>query len=208
MRRHRGVRRRRRSRLTAAAVLVFATGACTPDSSPRPGRPEQTPLAQIDLGGLSVPRAPFCDLLDTEAVSTLLGGEPTMTYHYDAGDRRRLAAGLTDVAHEYNCTFSGNRRTARAWVFAQPLTAADGRRLPADRRAGRGCRTAGTLEFGSPGLVQSCTVEDQRRVAMAGLFADGWLSCEVTAPLATNGPELLEQVQRWCAEVATSAAAP
>lgn len=209
MRRHRGVRRRQRSLpLTAVAVLLLGTAACTSDSSPLPGRPRPTPPAQVDLAGLAVPRAPFCDLLDAEAVSTVLGGEPTRTYHYEKGDRRRLAAGLTDVAHEYNCTFSRNRRTARAWVFAQPLTPADGRRLLADLRADPRCRPSGTLDFGSPGLVQSCAGAGQRRVAMAGLFADGWLSCQVTGPLGTNGRQLLDLAQSWCAQVVTSAAAP
>ncbi len=52
------------------------------------------------------------------------------TAHYDSGDRVPLATGLTDVSHEFDCTFDAADGTqARAWVFAEPVTAAVGRSI-------------------------------------------------------------------------------
>ena len=209
------VRRRRLARRTTAAVLVtVVTAGCTgsdrDDAQPPSSSPTATPLSEVDLTGVVVDRGPFCDALEEDAVAEVLGGEPEARDSYASGDRTELAPGLRDVANEFSCSFergSGPQlRTARAWLFAQAVPPARARGWVEERRDQDGCREAGELAFGKPGLVQSCGSGERRRVTAVGLFGDGWLTCQATAPVA--GPEslpedtLLEATQRWCAEVA------
>jgi hypothetical protein len=208
----------RRGPLTRLAVVAFVvaglTSGCSGSdetASPEPAASD-TPLADVDLTGVVAARTPFCDALDPDAVATVLGGEPTSTDEYASGQKASLAPGLEDVAHEYSCSFergsADKLRTARAWLFAQAATPAQARRWVEERSDDEGCRDAGELSFGDPGVVQSCGDGSRRRVTAAGLFGDGWLTCQATAPAKTDEAELLEQVQRWCAEVALTTTAP
>lgn len=217
MRQLRGaVRRGPLTRLVPAVVVVAGlTAGCSgsdDETAPEPV-PSDTPLADVDLTGVAAARTPFCDALNPESVATVLGGEPTRTDEYSSGQRASLAPGLEDVAHEFSCYFEHGKgdkvTTARAWLFAQPATAAQARGWVEERSKEDGCRDAGELSFGDPGVVQSCDQGARRRVTAAGLFGDGWLTCQATAPAKTDEDELLDKVQRWCAEVAlTTAASP
>src|SRR3712207_2057561 len=126
----RAVRRRPLARL--APLLLVVTGlmtGCT-DSSGKAGdtpSPTATPLSELDLTGVVATRAAFCDSLDPEAVATLLGGPPERTESYGSGERVQLGPGLRDVANEYSCLFERDSRTARAWLFAQPVRPEIGR---------------------------------------------------------------------------------
>ena len=207
------VRRGPLARLAAAAVVVaFVTAGCSGSSDetePEPV-PSDTPLGDVDLTGVVAERDAFCDALSSESVAPVIGGEPEETDEYTSGQEVLVAPGLQDVAHEYSCYFergSGkSARTARAWLFAQPADAADAKEWIKERSADEACRPAGELEFGSPGLVQSCDQDTRRRVTAVGLFGDGWLTCQSTAPLSVDADELLEETQRWCAGVAQSTA--
>ena len=211
MREHRrAVRRRPLSRGASVVLVVTAlTAGCTESSeraeeSPSPTAPTVTPLSELDLTGVVVERAPFCDALDADAVTTVLGGEPELTDSYTSGQLVQLGPGLRDVANEYSCLFERGSRTARAWLFAQPVTPAQARTMVEMRGNDKTCEPAGELSFGDPGLVQSCEPEGRRRVTAVGLFGDGWLTCQTTAPGSADATELLEQTQLWCAEVARS----
>ena len=210
MRQLRGaVRRGPLTRLAVAVVVVTGlTAGCSgsdDDSAPEP-LPSDTPLAEVDLTGVVAARTAFCDALNPDSVATVLGGEPTRTDEYSSGQRAELAPGLEDVAHEYSCFFERGKdaksHTARAWLFAQPVTAPEARHLVEQRSGEDGCRDTGELSFGAPGVVQSCVQGSRRRVTAAGLFGDGWLTCQATAPSTTGEADLLDKVQRWCAEVA------
>jgi hypothetical protein len=206
----RAVRRRPLVRLAPAALLVTGlTCGCTGSSSDEPeesSTPSATALSDIDLSGVVADRAAFCDALDPESVATVLGGEPEQTDGYESGQRAELAPGLRDVANEYSCTFGRGPRTARAWLFAQPVGPGQARTLIEQRGSDKSCEPAGDVSFGDPGLVQSCRSEARRRVTAAGLFGDGWLTCQVTVPQSVDEADLLEQAQRWCAEVAQATA--
>lgn len=186
-----------------AALVVGGLAGCTDDEEePAPVVPTTVAVEDIDLSGVRADRAAFCDRLDEDAVAEALGGEPRKTDSYSSGDRRQVSPGVVDVVHEYGCTYRRGRHAARAWLFAQPVTVTDARDLLADRRATKGCRPAGDLAFGSPGLVQECTEQRVRRVTMAGLLGDGWLTCEVLSPAGAPRAAALERAQRWCAAMA------
>lgn len=211
MREHgRAARRRPLARLGAAALVVTGlTAGCTGSSSPEEPSPTSDAVSDLNLTGVVVAREPFCEALDPESVAELLGGEPTESDSYEAGQRAELAPGLRDVADEHSCYFEGgtgtSMRTARAWLFAQPVTTREARGWAEERSKSRGCREAGELSYGDPGLVQSCSSKDRSRVTAVGLFGDAWLTCQATAPRRDDPDELLEQTQRWCAEVARAA---
>lgn len=216
MRQLRGAVRRgtlTRSVLMLVVVTGLTAGCSGSDDGTAPEPvPSDTPLAEVDLTGVVAARTPFCEALDAESVATVLGGEPTTTDEYRSGQRAQLAPGLEDVAHEYSCFFErgseAQSRTARAWLFAQPATPAQARAWIEARSGDEACRDAGELSFGDPGVVQSCEQGTRRRVTAAGLFGDGWLTCQATAPAKDDEAELLDTVQRWCAEVALTIGAP
>lgn len=213
------VRRRRPAGLAAALILVAGlTAACTgstdepTDAGSASPTPTSTPLADLDLTGVTLPRTPsFCEALDPSAVSGVLGGEAETTVAYRSGQRTEVVTGLRDVANEYSCYFERGQgaaeRTARTWLFAQAVSPSEARQWVEERQSDEGCRSAGELAFGEPGLVQSCSSGTRRRVTAVGLFGDGWLTCQTTAPAAVDEAELLEEAQRWCADVVQSAAA-
>ena len=193
-----------------AFLVTVVTAGCTAtvqdDGRSASPSPSTAAIAEVDLTGVVADRGPFCDALDEESVAEVIGGEPEAVDSYASGQRTELAPGLRDVANEYSCYFergSGPElRTARAWLFAQAVTPEQARRWLAERRTQDGCRQAGELTFGEPGLIQSCTTGSRRRITAAGLFGDGWLTCQATAAVSLPDAELLEQTQRWCAEVA------
>ncbi len=206
--RGRAVRRRPSSGLALTVVLVagLSAGCTEPDDPAEEPTPSSSALADIDLTGVVASRAAFCDDLDPEGVEELLGGEPSKTTSYDAGQRAELTSGLRDVANEYSCYYergSGTTlQTARAWIFAQPVSAGQAQEWVRERERDERCEVDGELTFGDPGLVQSCAQESRRRVTAVGLFGDAWVTCQATASKSTEADELLEAAQRWCAQVA------
>ena len=202
-----GVRRSALTRLAPVAVVVtLLTAGCTGSGSSSDGSPapSDTPLSAVDLTGVAASRASFCDSLDPDAVAAVLGGAPEKDSSYGSGQRAELAPGLKDVSHEFSCTFDRGPREARAWLFAQPATAAQARGWIKERTADDSCKAAGELTFGDPGLVQLCRDKLQLRVTAAGLFGDGYLTCKVTAPPKSDETDLLDRAQRWCADVAVT----
>ncbi len=216
-----GARRRRRRALVAVTLLTCTLTGCTEDSARTagPSSPEVEPLTDVDLRGLVAVRAPFCEALDRRRVEQVLGGAPRRSDSYAPGDPARLAAEVVDVAHEHGCTFSRGAVTARAGLLARPVTRARAREYVDARRRQADCSPAGVLDFGSPGLVQTCRPPSTTEkpggsrhgtgslvVTMSGLFGDGWLTCQVTDRSPDRVDELVEEAQRWCAEVARTVA--
>jgi hypothetical protein len=207
---------RRHRPVALAGVLIVVTGltaACTgsTEKAETTPSPTTTPLAEVDLTGVTVSRSPsFCESLDPGAVGEVLGGEPENTTAYASGQRAEVTTEVRDVANEHSCYFDRGTgetlRTARTWLFAQAVTREEARRWVEERSKDEACREAGELAYGDPGLVQSCASGDRRRVTAVGLFGDAWLTCQTTASVGTEEKELLEQTQRWCAAVAQSAA--
>jgi hypothetical protein len=167
--------------LAAATLLSGCTGGSTTPARRSP-TPSPTPLERIDLSGLAVHRGPFCDLLDPRHVETVLGGPVVTSDSYRSGDETELAPGVTDVAHEFGCRFTGRHGSqARVWIFAAPVTEADAHDL----------------------VAQARTQPPATVVTVVGLFGDAWLSCQLSAPPAEPGRRAVPRAERWCVQVAT-----
>jgi hypothetical protein len=188
--------------VVAAVVAVQVLAGCSgsDDAAPETTAPP-TPIAKLDVAGVRLARAEFCDRLPDSAVEAALGGKPESDDSWGNGDPIPGASGESgDVGHEIGCAWTGESgAAARAWVFARPVDAAFAGTLA--REAGRhaGCTVRSTAEFGSPALLQTCTLpENVQRVRRAGLFGDAWLTCEVSGPAS---PTLARRTDRWCAAV-------
>jgi hypothetical protein len=197
-------------RLLPALLLLAAGTACTGDgggsgSADEPAA-EPTPITAFDASATALSRADFCERIPDEAVTAAVG-EVASTDHYGNGERNKITKGVTDVAHEFNCTFTGDAgAVARAWVFVPRVTRDQARALVADVRRTKGCRAVDGKSFGSPGTGSVCTTPRGTEASYRGLFTDAWFSCSLTAK-DLDEPTLLEQAGQWCVSSATAAEA-
>lgn len=186
--------------LRALGVAVLLTGLGVgigvwrhaPASAPPAPVRYGAPLASVDTTVLHVARAAFCDHVPRADVDAVLGGRPRSVTSYSPGRRAQVTSGVTDVADEYSCTWRGASTTARAWVFAPPVTRAWARGLagvPHD------CRPVHGMRFGRPSTAYRCG----GTTTVAGLFGDAWLTCSLTS-------RDVGLVGRWCVAIARSAA--
>lgn len=202
--------------VAVAATAVLVVGGVIlvgPDEAEPPAAPEvqSVPLADLDTSVLAVGRTDFCAEMAPEHVEEALGGAPAQTASYENGDRAALAPDVTDVAHEFGCSWTGaDGSVARGWVFAPPVTAARAGQLARDAARDDGCRRLlGAAPFGDPSVGVVCGGGGTRTVSSHGLFGDAWLSCSLSAPTGPAREELAERADRWCAAVAlTGSSAP
>lgn len=200
-----GVRRRRVAAALLAAALGTVCAGCADSESPPPQAAQPKPITELDTSGMVIPRIAFCDLVGAQAAAKALGSEVADTDEWGAGDPAESAARPVDVANEFGCSWSAeDGSTARAWVFAVPVSRQLAAKALREGAARKGCRTPSGPAFGSPSQLQVCTLADgTTRVRHAGLFGDTWLTCEVASP--TAGPRVLrERAGSWCVEVATA----
>ena len=182
------------------------TASPGPTTTPAPTSSE--PLASLDLSGLPIERKAFCDRLDEGDVEDGLGAPVSSTGHYDSGDKVPLATGLTDVSHEFNCTFvAADGTQARAWVFAEPVTAAVGKSIVREASAEKGCTVVDRAPtYGTPSVTTLCRTGNpaSRAVTLRGLFGDAWLSCRLSAPGTVPAADVTRRGEQWCVRVATT----
>lgn len=206
-------RRRPGLLLGIAVALVLAAGAVVLGVRLRPtetGAPRPTPSASptperdVDLTALPIPRGPFCDLLDDTDLVTALGGRVSRSDHYNSGDRAHLAPGVTDISHEYGCSFyAASGAAARAWVFAQPVQTGQARALARQASHASGCRpVASTPTFGRPSATTACRRKGATEVTMQGLFGEAWFSCQLTVPGDRPLRGSVRRTESWCVHVA------
>lgn len=183
----------------AVAALVAGCGG-TEQVAPEP---EPTPIAELETAGMQVPRIDFCALVPQGAVTAALDGEAASDSAYGNGDEAEVRGAGTDVVHEVGCTWTGpDGATARAWVFAPPVTPAFVRTVVLPGSRAPGCRIVDGPDFGRPSLTQECRLAgDEQRVRHAGLFGRTWLSCEVAAAGAEVA-DLRTRAGQWCVAVA------
>jgi len=196
--------------VTAAAVGggVLVVGAAEPEdvevpiSAPTTVAP--TPLAQYDTSSLTVRRAAFCDAVPDDAVERALGTTPTVETSYDNGQPARITPNVEDIAHEYGCVWSAGPLTARAWVFAPPVTRGSASSFVAAASRDRGCTVqAATPSFGEPSVALLCRTPKGRQASYRGLFGDAWLACSVVG--SASPQVLLDRAGSWCVAVAQAA---
>jgi hypothetical protein len=208
----------RRVRRAAGALVVcgslVVTGCSGEGSSSRPtgsgattvATNTGTPLEDVDTTALAVPRAPFCDLVEPTAVPAALGEQATDASTYRSGQRTEITWELTDVVHEFGCSWTAGASSAEAWVFAPPVTRERATRLVTLARERAGCgKLTGAAEYGDPSIATSCRGDTGIVLSCRGLFGDAWLACALTSP-GGQQEELVDRAGRWCAAVATGAA--
>lgn len=208
-------RGRRRTALAAvlAGVLVVGLVAVwvlvTRSSGDDPQPPAAAPsTAAVDLAALGVERTAFCDRLEDTDVPDALDAPVTASGEYRSGERVRLAAGVTDVSHEFGCTFaaaSGAR--ARVWVFAEPVSGSEAARIGRGVRREAGCRALESRPaFGrSPaGTVCRVATPPRQRATLRGRFGDAWVSCQLTGSSSEPRAEVVRRAEQWCVRVVTS----
>jgi hypothetical protein len=195
--------------VSGTVVAVGLRGTSDPAAGPprSPAAVPSTPLDQLDLSGLPIPRTPFCDQIDDRAVTAALGAPVARGDSYRDGDRAQLAPGLRDVAHENGCRFDAtDGQQARAWVFAEPVRPSRARRITEQARRTDGCAPAtGTPVFGTPSVALVCRAGRPATTvaSLRGLFGDAWLTCQVSSPGQGNEARTLHRAVRWCVHVAT-----
>jgi len=191
-----------RARLAAVLLLMLGAARCSGDEpDPEPEAASSTPLSALDTGSLTAARAEFCSRITPTAVDEALGSPASRTVDYANGEKARLAPGVTDVAHEYGCVWVGaDGTTARAWVFAPPVTAGQARKLRSEATRAEGCAPVpDAAPFGAPTAAVRCTGDDAVVTAYHGLFGDAWLSCSLSTRTETD--DLPDRSDRWCAAV-------
>lgn len=189
--------------LPAPLLLAGCTGG---GSEPKSAPPSQsaTPLQSLKTTELVVPRQGFCPMVAPAEVATALGGQPTTSTSYDNGQRAWLTDQVRDVSHEYGCSWRMHKRaTARAWVFAPPITPARARELVRSATGG-GCSAVSAPDFGAPSVSTRCAGEDGVTEGYFGLFGDAWLGC--TLHVQDRNADLSQRTSRWCATVLSAAA--
>ncbi|TWH03150.1 hypothetical protein L615_001200000190 [Nocardioides sp. J9] len=177
------------------------------DRTPEPEVPvyRATDLADFDTTTTVVQRAPFCELVDPEAVTEAIDDEGELTDYANGEEAEALPGG--DVSHEYGCVWSTSVAEARAWVFAPPVTPQRAREL-VRTAAPRGCTVRdGAPAFGTPSVSTTCTRGQQRTVSWRGLFGDAWLTCTLTQGVGAPEAAQVERTGRWCVAVARAASA-
>lgn len=180
-------------------------GGCAEEKSSAP-EPSPTPLASLNTSAMQVPRIEFCQLVPASAVSDAVGGRPDDAATYGNGDVEPRSGISRDVLHEIGCVWSGeDGTTARAWVFARPVTPSFADEVVSASQQTRGCREVSGPAFGRPSYAQECTTSGAGlRVRRAGLFGQTWLSCELTRPRPATLPDLRIRTDAWCVEVANA----
>ncbi len=187
-----------------------APAATDPTTSPGTGTADTpatgTPLADFDTRTVAITRGAFCDAVPDDAVERALGRAATEATAYGDGQPARVTDGVRDVAHEYACTWTGGGVSARAWVFAPPVTPADARGLVAGARAEEGCEPQpDAAAYGAPTVALRCGTGREITLSHRGLFGDAWLSCSLAGPVPAA--EAADRTGRWCVAVAQAAAA-
>jgi hypothetical protein len=190
-----------RVRIAVTALLLAPVlAACSSDKPAAQTTTAPTPITRLDVSAVRLARAKFCDRLPDAAVRQALDGAAESDESWGNGDPLPGADGSGDVGHEIGCAWTGaNGAVARAWVFARPVDASLAGTLVGQAAHRKGCTAERTAIFGSPALLQTCTLTGGvQRVRRAGLFGDAWLTCEVTGAASAS---FRARTDRWCASV-------
>lgn len=213
---------RRPAAVALIAMFGLSVTGCGGEKTAAP-EPAPTPIAGLNSTAMQVPRIAFCRLLPSAAVKAALDGAAESSSSYGNGDEESLprggAAGAAtaakDVVHEIGCSWTGRTgSSARAWIFAQPVSAAFARTVIEPGSSTEGCRAVPGPDFGRPSSTQVCRFAGGgQRVRHAGLFGQTWLSCELaTVDGPTSGgagsaaglARLRTRTDAWCVEVANA----
>lgn len=185
-----------------AAVLSALASCSSPEKSP--AEPASTPLASFATDSITVARGDFCDRIGASAIERAVG-KGAESAPYGSGDPTELEPDLVDLSHEFGCRFHTEEASARAWVFAPPISTERARQLVTQLAGMKRCvRLPQAPTYGAPSVALACGEQSKPTLWFAGLFGDAWLTCTLQRSLP--GPELLDETGRWCVAVAQAAA--
>lgn len=185
-----------------AGVLLLATAACSAD--PEVGEPstgstgstgataEPTPLADYDTSAVTVVRAAFCDRVSDGAIAAAVADDASEGQSWQPGKRLPDSSA---IGNEFGCAWTAGPVTARAWVFAPPVTPARAKDL-LDEVVGKKCQGLQTAELGEPSISQRCD-GTAGLTGIYGLVGDAWLSCEISGRDDVD----VDLVGEWCVAV-------
>ncbi|ROR91478.1 hypothetical protein EDD33_2347 [Nocardioides aurantiacus] len=185
-----------------ALLLAAACSSGSPESAPEPS---PTPISDLGTASVELPRIAFCSVVPKADVAAALGGPAQDGASWGNGDELDLTApgasgsATPQVVQELGCAWTRGEVTARAWVFARPVTPALARGVVRQAGRERGCETPQGPGFGSPSLLQECETDAGRRVRHAGLFGQTWLTCELAGPEVED-----ERAEQWCVTLVNS----
>lgn len=163
--------------------------------------PSTTPIARLNTAQMVLPRIDFCSLVGDATVSEVLSAKTWKARGWDNGEHAPLTADTDDVAAEHLCEWASEdgSATARAWIFSRPVDRKFARSVVRAERRTQGCATPQVPDFGKPSVLQVCAGPDQNRVRRAGLFADTWFACELSAQ--ADLASVRERTDAWCSEL-------
>lgn len=181
--------------LLASLLLLTGCGSqTTPKAAPMP-----TPLAELPVARMELPRIEFCSLVHPKSIAAALG-QPTTKLprgvaetSYGNGDPLDLGPIGDQRVQELGCIWTLGGESVAAWIFARPVDEAFAQTILTAARSQRRC-TLTEGGFGSIGLGQQCPQADGRtRVRHAGLFGQTWLTCQVT-----GSDQVAARAELWC----------
>jgi hypothetical protein len=187
-----------------AVAMALVLAGCATEKSATPA-PSPTPIASLDTAAIQIPRIEFCRLVPSAAVTDALGGKAVSGAAYGNGDEVVLPGVGTDVVHEIGCSWTGTgESSARAWVFARPVSRGFAQDVVSSSTKAKGCRVVAGAPYGEPSMLQVCTLRTGHvRIRHAGLFGQTWLTCEISASGVVQA-DLLTRTDRWCVKVANA----
>jgi hypothetical protein len=190
--------------LTLVAVLAL-TGCGKSETPKSASTPAPTPIGQLNTDAMTLARVDFCALLPDAAVREALDGGLGDQVSWRNGERALIDTGTSDVAHEYGCAWTRAGYAASAWIFARPINTEFAKAVLDKTSHRNGCTAEEGPDFGSPHQQQTCTLSDgTKRVRLAGLFRDTFLTCQVQAPAKMDDKTLSERTYDWCVQVANA----
>ncbi len=192
----------------AAVLLLTAVTGCSDDSDdPDPDRKVRlTPITKFDATSVQLLRQEFCDRIPEDAIAAAVGDVDTVDA-YSNGEAHQITNKVNDVAHEYSCTWVGDRGdVARAWVFGPRITIEQANELTEGAKQQRGCEEIDSHDFGTPSAGVLCTIRGGREASYRGLFVDTWLACSLTdRHKQLTDEKLLKRAGQWCVQAARAA---
>jgi hypothetical protein len=191
----------------AIGLLVGQAGCGkdpTDQTGPKTAAP--TPISQLNTDALKLARVDFCDLVPSRAVRDALGGGGAgAEKSWRNGDPAEVEDGVSDIVHEYGCSWARTGYAASAWLFARSITPDEARAVIAKTSRRKGCTSTAGPHFGTPSQRQTCKLPDgSTRVRIAGLFADNWLTCQVSGPPGQPDGTVGQRADAWCVQVANA----
>lgn len=199
-------------RILIGAVVLTAIAVGVGVLTLKDGEPEvpevKGDLSTTDTTVMHVRRGAFCDRVSAKDATEALGGAASEKKAYGDGEQTAISSEVNDVAQEYGCIWTGpegSGTSARAWVFAPPVTLDWATQMT--KSVPKGCKAASTPAYGKPSVTLTCTDGKSRpTVVYRGLFGDAWLSCELTGKAGEATATVQKRASRWCLVTLTAAA--